>query len=78
VALIEPGDRAVRTALFEAASAILTRTVRWSKLKAWAVRLAQRSGAKTAKVALARKLGVILHRIWIDGSDFERQTVGNR
>jgi hypothetical protein len=40
--------------------------------------LAQRSGAKTAKVALARKLAVIPHRIWIDGSDFEWQTVGNR
>jgi hypothetical protein len=40
--------------------------------------LAQRSGAKTAKVALARKLAVILHRIWMDGSDFEWQTVGNR
>ena len=65
------GDRAVRTALFEAASVLLTRTTRWSKLKAWAVRLAQRSGAKTAKVALARMLAVILHRIWIDGTDFQ-------
>jgi transposase len=43
------GDEVVRTALFEAASVILTRTVRWSKLKVWAVRLAQRSGAKTAR-----------------------------
>lgn len=72
------GDRAVRTALFEAASVLLTRTTRWSKLKAWAVRLAQRSGAKTAKVALARKLAVILHRVWIDGTDFQWQTAENR
>jgi transposase len=65
------GDRAVRTALFEAANAILTRSTRWSSLKAWAVRLARRSNAKTAKVALARKLAVILHRIWIDGTSFQ-------
>jgi transposase len=64
------GDRMVRTALYEAASVMLTRTVRFSSLKAWAMAVARRRGTKKAKVALARKLGVILHRMWVDGSTF--------
>lgn len=64
------GDPAVRVALFEAAHVLMTRVTRWSKLKAWAVAVAKRRGAKRAKVALARKIGVILHRMWIDGTDF--------
>jgi transposase len=64
------GDRMVRTALYEAASVVLTRTVRFSSLKAWGMAVARRRGSKKAKVALARKLGVILHRMWVDGTDF--------
>ena len=64
------GDRMVRTALYEAASVMLTRTVRFSALKAWAMAVARRRGAKKAKVALARKLAVILHRMWVDGTTF--------
>lgn len=64
------GDRMVRTALYEAASVMLTRTVRFSALKAWAMAVARRRGSRKAKVALARKLGVILHRMWVDGTDF--------
>ncbi len=64
------GDRMVRTALFEAASVMLTRTVRFSPLKSWAMAVARRRGTKKAKVALARKLGVILHRMWVDGTTF--------
>ncbi|MCJ8159111.1 IS110 family transposase [Sphingomonas sp. LaA6.9] len=64
------GDRMVRTALYEAANVMLTRTVRMSALKSWALAVAKRRGAKKARVALARKLGVILHRMWVDGSDF--------
>ena len=64
------GDRMVRTALYEAASVMLTRTVRMSPLKSWAMGVARRRGAKKARVALARKLGVILHRMWVDGTDF--------
>jgi len=64
------GDRMVRTALYEAASVMLTRTVRFSGLKAWAMAVARRRGTKKAKVALARKLGVILHRMWVDGTSF--------
>ena len=64
------GDRMVRTALYEAASVILTRTVRFSSLKAWAMAVAKRRGTKKARVALARKLSVILHRMWVDGTTF--------
>jgi transposase len=64
------GDRMVRTALYEAASVMLTRTVRFSVLKAWAMAVARRRGTKKAKVALARKIGVILHRMWVDGTTF--------
>lgn len=64
------GDRMVRTALYEAASVILTRTVRMSPLKSWAMGVARRRGAKKARVALARKLGVVLHRMWVNGTSF--------
>ena len=49
---------------------MLTRTVRFSGLKAWAMAVAKRRGMKKARVALARKLGVILHRMWVDGTSF--------
>jgi transposase len=64
------GDELVRTALYEAASTLLHRVQRWSWLKAWAVRVAQRRGAKRAQVALARRLAVVLHRMWRDGTEF--------
>ena len=50
---------------------LLTRVQGWSTLKAWGVRLAKRIGIRKAKVAVARKLAVILHRMWIDGTDFQ-------
>jgi transposase len=65
------GDCLLRTYLFEAASVLLHRTQRWSTLKAWGVRLMKRVGAKKAKVAVARKIAVILHCIWTDGTSFE-------
>jgi transposase len=64
------GDGLVRTYLFEAAGVLMTRVAHWSKLKAWAHRLWKRIGFKKAKIALARKLAVILHRMWRDGTDF--------
>jgi transposase len=64
------GDASVRVALFEAAHVMMTRSSKWSSLKAWAMKLAQRRGLKRAKVALARKLAVILHRMWMDGTEF--------
>ena len=71
------GDRMVRTALYEAANVILTRTVRFSGLKAWAMAVARRRGSRKAKVALARKLGVILHRMWVDGTTFRWSNEGS-
>jgi transposase len=64
------GDELVRTALYEAASTLLHRVQRWSWLKAWAVRVAQRRGTKRAQVALARRLAVVLHRMWRDNTEF--------
>jgi transposase len=64
------GDASVRTALYEAANVILTRPVKGSLLKSWAMRVAKRAGMRKAKVALARKLAVVLHRMLADGTRF--------
>lgn len=64
------GDSDVRCALYTAAHALVTRTAKWSSLKAWGVRLARTRGHRRAVVAVARKLAVILHRMWIDGTHF--------
>ena len=64
------GDAGVRTALYEAANVILTRPVKGSALKSWAARIAARAGMRKAKVALARKLAVVLHRMLADGKPF--------
>ncbi len=65
------GDRLTRLYLFEAASVLLSVVKRWSVLKAWGVRLAKRVGIKKAKTAVARKLAVVLHCIWVDGTEFQ-------
>ena len=64
------GDALVRTALYEAANVLLSRTTRFSTLKRWALEVAKRRGLKRAKVALARKLAVVLLRIWATGGTF--------
>ena len=64
------GDKMLRSYLYEAANVLLTRVAKWSALKAWGIRLAKRSGLRKAKVAVARKLAVILHRMWMEGSEF--------
>jgi transposase len=64
------GDAGVRTMLYEAANVILTRPVKGSLLKSWAMRLALRAGMRKAKVALARKLAVVLHRMLADNTAF--------
>ena len=64
------GDRSVRSVLYEAAHIILTKPVKAGALKSWAMRLAARAGSKKAKVALARKLAVILHRMLLSGTPF--------
>jgi transposase len=64
------GDAAVRTALYTAANALLTRSSKWSSLKAWGMKVAKTRGHKKAVIAVARKLAVILHRMWIDDTQF--------
>jgi transposase len=64
------GDEMMRVMLYEAAHIMLTRTTKWSWLKAWAMQIARRRGMKKAIVALARRLAVIMHRIWVDGTEF--------
>ena len=65
------GDATVRTALYEAAHILLIKPIKGcSQLKSWAMRIARRSGMKKAKVALARKLAVILHRMLANGTPF--------
>ncbi len=64
------GDPLVRAYLYEAATVLLTRVEKWSALKAWGLRLAKRVGMKKAKVAVARKLAVIMHRMWVTGEEF--------
>ena len=64
------GDEMARTALYEAANVLLARITRFSKLKRWGIDVAKRRGSKRAKVALARKIAVILHRMWVDGTTY--------
>lgn len=64
------GDRMMRHALYEAANSHLRIAKKWSPLKAWGMKLAPRIGAKKACVAVARKLAIIMHRMWLDGTDF--------
>ena len=64
------GDEMMRAMLYEAAHIMLVRVAKWSWLKAWAMKIAKNRGMKKATVALARRLAVILHRIWVDGSEF--------
>lgn len=68
------GDGEVRTVLYEAASGMLTRSKQHSTLKAWGMRISAKRGHKRAVVAIARKLAVIMHRMWIDGSTFRFST----
>ena len=62
-------DDMMRMMLYEAAQSML-RSVKWSWLKAWAMKIARHRGMKKAIVALARRLAVIMHRIWVDGTEF--------
>jgi len=64
------GDELVRTALYEAAHSLLVRSRKWSSLRAWGMSIAKRRGMARARVAVARKLAVILHRMWSDNAEF--------
>ena len=78
-AISKCGDDMMRVMLYEAAQVMLFRSAKWSWLKAWAMTIARRRGLKKAVVALARRLAVIMHRIWVDGTEFQwtrEQTAG--
>jgi transposase len=64
------GDVMVRAMLYEAANVPMSRATRFSALKRWSVAVAKRRGMKRAKVAVARKITVFLHCMWIDGTGF--------
>jgi transposase len=65
------GDAMMRTVLFEAAQAMMTRTIKWSWLKAWGMKIARHRGMKRAIIAVARRMAVIMHRMWVDGTEFQ-------
>ena len=64
------GDGTIRTLLYEAANVLLVKVSRTSALRSWGLAIAQRSGFTKAKVAFARKLAALLHRLWRDTTDF--------
>lgn len=64
------GEELARTALYEAAHSLLTRSKTWSSLKVWGLGIAKRRGMARARVVVARKIAVILNRMWIDGEEF--------
>ena len=64
------GDLMLRSSLYEAALVILTGPGRWNPLKAWVISVDRRRGMQKAIVAVARKLAIILHRMWRDNTDF--------
>jgi transposase len=69
-AISKCGDEMMRVMLYEAAQILLVRSAKWSWLKAWAMKIARHRGLKKAVVALARRLAVVMHRIWVDGTEF--------
>ena len=64
------GDELARTALYEAAHTLLVRSKKWSSLRAWGMKVAKHRGMARARVAVARKLAVVLHRMWSDQTEF--------
>jgi transposase len=72
------GDSVVRHHLYEAANVLLTRVKKPSALQAWGLRIAKRSGMKKARVAVARKLAVIMHQMLLTGELFNPFPAGDR
>ena len=64
------GSSELRALLIECGIVILTRTTGWTKLKAWGLRIMKRSGLKKAAAAVARKLAIIMLRMWQEGKPF--------
>ena len=64
------GDPMLRSALYEAANVLLSRVKRPCALRDWGLRLAETKGPKRARVAVARKLAILLHRLWLSETEF--------
>ena len=69
------GDSMVRLALVRAATVMLVSSKTWTPLRAWGVKLARRVGFNKAKIAVARKLAVLLHKLWVSGEDFKPKKI---
>ena len=70
------GDRMVRSLLCEAETVLLCRVRSWNWLRAWGMQVARRRGMRRAQIAVARRLAVILHRLWTDGTEFQTSRDG--
>jgi transposase len=75
VGISKRGDRMVRHHLVTAATVLMTATKKWCPLKAWGIKIAKKQGFSKARVAVARKLAIILHKMWISGQDFQWASV---
>jgi transposase len=64
------GNKLMRHALYEAANSHRRISKKWSTLRAWSVKLGKRIGSRKACVAVARKLAIIMHRMWVEETDF--------
>lgn len=64
------GNSMTRSHLVQAATVILCGCKKWSSLRAWGMKIAKRRGFQKARIAVARKLAIILHRMWINETDF--------
>lgn len=66
----------MRAAFYSAANAMMMRSIAGSELKKWGLKLMRRKGRRRAVVAVARKLAVIMHRMWVDSTEFRRESIG--
>jgi transposase len=74
--IVSDNGTEVRATLYAAANALLMRTMAGSQIKSWGMRLMRTKGRRRAVVAVARKLAVLLHRMWVDGTEFRQDQVG--
>lgn len=65
------GDASTRAVLYQAGLAVLTRSQKWSKLRAWGMNIAKRRGLRRAVCAVARKIAVLMHSLWKNGSTYD-------
>lgn len=70
------GDPDVRAALYCAANAMIMRSIAGSDIKSWGLNLMRRKGRRRAVFAVARKLAVVMHRMWADGTEFRQRSLG--